>query len=585
MLNYLNNINLTKSQLSTLLLIISILTWTVAIFYSKLDIGYYGLITGLNPLFFVSITILIISFFYTIKKNIGNTKLLFLHIALLTMFISLIPVLFEGTPRFYGNFYSSTSIDYIMQYGHSNSTTIAYQSWPGVFYFGSIFSYINNIDTVNIVLIASLILFYINILVSYLLFSTFLKKRAIWAALLLSSTLFFGSPVYFVPGVLGTIMITLALITVLKFEVVNSRASIATWILFIIFSAAAIVSHFLSSVYLVMALLFFAILILILRLVKNRRSKNIGIETNKAHNQIKKEKWYIMDLIIKFILVLVMIVGYQKFLAGSYAMSTIMTSLNSVFNLGLLFTQTTQMGFSGSQSHTQVVIIRVISSVLLISLAGMGLIYAFFTKKERKIKDLLVPTWIVSNSSMTLLTSYSGEIVSRTFSLSINLFNILAAKLIDHKSLSIVFLAVLIIAPPLSIINAYGNEATDYIAPTEIYGADFLYNHLTDGVGYPNGKEGSYVTSLIDRTLPIRYSQNLYNTKLEANLTSWNDVPPSNMMGLFKNYYVIISDRTIQSYTFLYGPIDIDKLKSIESVEGYAKIYDNKEYNLYYYEI
>jgi hypothetical protein len=583
--NFGNNFSLSASELSTFLLSLSIITWTVAIYYSKLDIGNYGIISGLNPLYFVAISILTISFFYTIKNNIGNTKLLFLHTTFLIIFISLIPVLFEGTPRFYGNFHSSTNIDFIMQFGHSNNTVIPYQSWPGIFYFGSIFSYINNVDTVNIVLMASMIFFYINILVSYLVFSTFLQKRAVWAALLLTNVLFFGSPVYFVPGVLGTLMINLAIITVLRFDVVNSRASIATWIIFIIFSAAAIVSHFLSSVSLVMALLFFALLTLIFGLVKNRSSKNLGIDIKKIFNMSKIGKWdNTLNFIIKFILVLGMTIAFQVYVAGSYSISNITGSINSLFNMGLLAAQTTQMGFSGSESHTQAVLIRIISGGLLLYLAGIGFIYAFFIKKERKIKDLLVPTWIVSNSSITLLTAYSGEIISRTFSLSFNLFNTLAAKLIYNKYLSIIFLAVLIVAPPLSIVNAYGNEATDFVAPTEIAGANFLFDHLYQGVGYPYGNDGSYVRSLTERTLLIRYSQSIYYYKLDANFTSWNDIFPSNIRSVFKNFYVVISSRSIQGYNFLYNPLDVDKLKSIKSVESYAKIYDNDEFHLYYLE-
>jgi hypothetical protein len=578
--NFGKNFSLSASELSLLLLSLSIITWTVAIYYSKLDIGNYGIISGLNPLYFVSITILSISFFYTIKKNIANTKLLILHTTFLVIFISLIPALFEGTPRFYGNFHSSSNIDYILQYGHSNNTLIPYQSWPGIFYFGTIFSYINNVDTVKIILMVSMILFYINILVNYLIFSTFLNKRAVWAALLLSNVLFFGSPVYFVPGVLGTLMITLAIITVLRLEVVNSRASLATWIIFLIFSGSAVVSHFLSSVSLAMALLFFAILTLIYLLVKNKYSKEVEMDTNS-----KIEKWGgTLNFIIKFSLVMVMVVTFQVYVAGSYSVNNIMNSINSIFNFGLLITQTAQMGFAGSESHTQAVLIRIISAVILISLAAMGFLYGFFNRKDRELKDLIVPTWIVSNSSITLITSYSGEIVSRTFSLSFNLFNTLAAKLIYHKYLSIVFLAVLIMAPPLSIINAYGNEEVDYIAPTEIAGADFLFNHLYNGVGYPNGNEGSYVRSLTERTLLIRYSQSLHYYKLEANLTNWNDVFPSNLRGVFKNYYVIISDRDIQSYNFISVPVNIDLFKSIKSVKSYSKIYDNKEYNIYYLE-
>ncbi len=164
-----------------------------------------------------------------------------------------------------------------------------------------------------------------------------------------------------------------AIITVLRFEVVNSRASFATWVVFLIFSVAAVAPHFLSSVsLLVMVLLFFAILTLILqRLIKNRYSKNVEKDTNKTYSQSKIEKWGdTLNFIIKFMLVMGMIIAFQVFVAGSYSVNNIMNSINSIFNFGLLITQTAQMGFAGSESHTQAVIIRIISAGILISLAG-----------------------------------------------------------------------------------------------------------------------------------------------------------------------------------------------------------------------
>ncbi len=86
-------------------------------------------------------------------------------------------------------------------------------------------------------------------------------------------------------------MITLAIITVLRFEVVNSRASFATWVVFLIFSVATYTS-FLSSVsLLVMVLLFFAILTLILQRLIKIYSKNVEKDTNKTYSQSKIEKW------------------------------------------------------------------------------------------------------------------------------------------------------------------------------------------------------------------------------------------------------------------------------------------------------
>ncbi len=43
-----------RQQISLLLISISTILWSVSMLFSKMEIGSYGLIHGINPLFFVS---------------------------------------------------------------------------------------------------------------------------------------------------------------------------------------------------------------------------------------------------------------------------------------------------------------------------------------------------------------------------------------------------------------------------------------------------------------------------------------------------------------------------------------------------
>lgn len=550
--NYVNDIlefiNQKPRQSSMFILSLAIILWSISMLFSKLEIGYFGLISGINPLFFVSIGLITVSFLITIKRNLKDTKLLVLHLTLLIFFMALIPILIEGTPRFPYNFASTRSIDYILQFGHSNADVISYQSWPGVFYFGSILSAITDIAPLNLILVIPLILLVINAFLYYLIYSTFLKRKEVWIAFLLSNVLFFSAPYYFLPGVLGTLMILFALMVFLRFEFIQSRMSPGLSLAFIIFSAAAVVSHFLSSMYLFMALVFFFILSLI----------------------------YKKDTRKLFILVLVLIAAFQIYIAGSYAISTLAGSINEAFHLENLASETAAMGFSGSEQHSQIVYVRIISALMLVGLAGLELIYEFLIKRRWTLKNLTLPTWIASNVSLTLLTAYSGEIVNRTFSLSSSIFYMLASKTINNKYLSIILIFVLLVAPVFSVINSYGNDQVDYVSPAELYGSKFLFDHSVNQ---------SVVFSLNLRTWEAYYSSNLkyipvfYGNKTPIN---WNNFTTDNQKKEFKEFYISINEMDINSFIFLSGQFDLKGFESISESSTYNKIYSNEGFVLYY---
>lgn len=542
----LDNINLNLSQISVLLISISIIFWSISIYFSKVNIGDYGLINGLHPLFFISVIILIISFFINIKFNIKNNKLLILHLLILIIFNISIPLLIEGTPRFPYNFETTLNVDYILKYAHSNVNAINYQNWPGLFYFDSIITLISNISPFDSILIIP-VLFNLTfgILLSYLLYSTFLNKKETWTALLLSNVLFFGSPIYLVPGVIGGAMTLFALLVLFRFIFFENRDSIGLRIILLIFISAAVTSHFLSTAYLIIVLIFISILQLIFKKNANRT----------------------------FILVFVMLMSWQLYLAGSFALEQISGSVHTAFNLESTLSAAQESAFGGSQSHSQVFYVKLLSIFLLSFIALIGLFYEIIWKRKITFKNLTLPTWITANLSMTFLTSYGGEVLSRTFSVSTGVLDMLAAKTINNNKLSLILLFVLLISPPLSIINAYGNEAVDYVSPVEIEGSNFMFNH--------------YENNSAIKILGVRVWNRYYLTGLEhwiydpTNMTIEN-LFPLNERQTRDNFFVLVGKRDMEGYKFLNGPTDFSYLENLDNSKEYNRIYDAPDYIIYY---
>lgn len=537
-LNQSTSLILKHRRISIVLLSLSIILWTISIYWSKLDIGKYGLIHGIHPLFFVAVAILIISFFNTIKRQTGNTPLLIVHLTCLVIFFNLMPIFIEGTPRFSYNYITYHHTDYILQVGHSNHQLMSYQSWPGIFYFAAILTYITGISPTGLLLYVPIILSIVNIPLAFLLYSTLSdSKKDIWGVFLLG-VVFWGSPIYFLPGVLGGMMALYVITILLRFKLLGGRASTSMSAIVLIFLATTIISHLMSSAVLAITLISFYILAF----------------------GYKKLRDFTLP-----ILFIVAMISWQFYVVGSYSLSILHSFLTSMFKYDLTVSQVHQMGFGGSEAHSQIVWIRIVSASLFTLIAILGFLYVVISKRKLTFKTALLPTWIAVNSSFVLLTAYSGEILSRSFAASDIALSILAGKNITGKFLSVLLLALLLIFPLMSIINAYGNEAYDYVSPAEIRGVEFFSSHA---------HQDAKIATLQERIWGIRYTKNFTRINLSPDSFDWAD-------GGSTKDYVLIGERDIVGYTFLCGAIDIGKLRSIEKSQFYGKVYASEGFDIY----
>jgi len=267
------------------------------------------------------------------------------------------------------------------------------------------------------------------------------------------------------------------------------------------------------------------------------------------------------------ILMSVILVSWQIYVVGSYSLSIISEFIANMFRYDLTLSDVSRMGFGGSPERSGVVAIRILSALILVLISASGLLYDFISSRRRSnLKKSLLPTWIVGNSSVVLLTSYSGEILSRAFSHSAGLLSMLSAKNIDSKRLSAILLVILLVFPPISLINAFGNESADYVSRVEIAGVEYFASHVS---------EGSQISTLEARIWGYHYSENYTRVALDPGLMDWSISPVNNM-------YFLIGERDLTTYYFLKGYLlNHENLTSIGDSEFYDKVYSCKGFCLY----
>lgn len=525
-------------RLSYILISLSVILWSISINIFNLKIGEYGLIHSLNPLFFISVVLLILSLFITIRENEHDTSTIVLQIILLMLFFSSIPFLVEGlTPRFPYNFETSRNLDYLLQKGYSNKDLIPYQSWPGIFYLGTIMILVLGINIIQTILIIPVIFKLILLLISFLLFRLLLdNKKEIWAAFLLNGTLFFGGPSFSVPGSLGALLTLFILYIFIEYNFFELKQSFAHKIVFIILSCAVIISHLLSSLNL------FIILILMV-----------------AFKSIIRRQYPAYTIIL---LVLSLIFAWQVYAVGYYSINIFASAIKEALNIEYISSDIKTMGFSGSATHTSIVYVRFISGFILLFLAFLGISSQIFREKRISLKVSILSLWIIGNSLPLILTSYSGEVLSRVFSLNYLPLVAFSAKTINGRILSLIFLILIIISPVFSLINAYGNERVDYISPVELVGAEFLFNHSS---------EASSISGMEQRTWIYRYVEKLKFRKMYQGY-----VVPSG----FQNNYLLIGAIDMESHILLYGDQDKDVIENVKK-DFPQKIYSNIGFDLY----
>ncbi|MBI5001007.1 MAG: hypothetical protein HZB92_05715 [Euryarchaeota archaeon] len=487
---------LTKRKALTILLpLIAMIIWCISLIDARGNyIGDYGLFSVLPISYYAAFFLLLGSIYYTstIKLEGGRrfyTLVLAFQSALLMVFIFVTPALLEMTARSAHSWIKYGYADYIVRNSHITQA-IWYHNWPLPFIFTAQFVQVTSMGPIYTPLLLPLIIDVMIFLMVLLIFTklfTDMKKRFIGLAFFY--LLAWQDQFYYIPQIFA-FLIFLLLVYLIHTYLVQFKVKMITTILLLF--AALMLTHLLTAIVIGLhfGLVFLSELVL------------------------KKEKLRLKQAKIKYLILVALLVvialGWY-FFAGDWIRRTI--GAMDISSFLILVPEYLSKLTMGSEAHGDLVLIRMAFSVIVAFIALSGA-YIAFEKKHRKSMILLLAAGITP----IFLFVYGVEIVQRAYLFCSLPLAVLVAIGLDRKKFFAFIIAFSLFAVPLHILATYGNEKVDYISPSEIAGAEFVFNHIQRGNIIEGGSsdQGQYVENFFRNNL--KYWQKNRDTMNESYL-------------------------------------------------------------------
>jgi hypothetical protein len=447
-----------RTTIPQVLLALALASWALAMWRSELNIGPYGLIHSLSPLFFLATGLLSVSFLVALMWSNSGTYLLAIHLVALLAFAHLTPIILEGTARFPYIYESYGYADYLVRNG-SLDLGLTYHNWPALHLVNAALVEMSGIDPIDLLLWSAPILHGIALLalafVSRVLSET---REEPWIALWLG-ILFSAGGGYLVPGTLaGLLMVAaLSLVSISYLRQASSpRSSIGYQVALLVLLVAIIPAHLLTSVALVINLALTYLL-----------AKATGARTGRLNTTT---------------LLAVGVACWLLYAAINVTATLLPRILGEILNLDTVVSATGQLATSGAPQHTAVVLVRIGYASVLSLLALWTCVQRLHSERRLRMEWALPAAWVAGAASTVLVTAYSGEILGRALGLAFFALVILAAKQLARMKLplaAVLFLTAAILSP----INMWGNEQIDHVPPSEIAAVEFFYEKRPHSYG------------------------------------------------------------------------------------------------------
>ncbi len=417
------------------------------------DMSQLGLFSILPLTFFAAFSLLVISFFVTLKFVDNNRALLLVtQTFLLIFFLNLTPAIVEGTARFTANYDNYRAVDYITQTGTINPSQNWILNWPDFSILLSVFAQITTIPSQFILLTYPTVFNLLLFPALYVLFKTMSNNSA--AAWVSTWFIFLGNWIgqdYF--SMQSLAFLIAIIIIFLLFKTMNQKVHGRQYgVLFFMLFFYIVASHFLTSLAIICVLLVFYL---------TRQVTRPMLLTSA----------------------ICLVAAWTIFDARTYASFNLAKMIGQAFDFSLIFQKNlTSRLTTGSSSHLLASDIRVLYSIAIIAFALAGIAVTWrsktFGKTEKRTLALLFGFGL-----LTFTFVYGGELFLRLYMFSLIPFAYFAAKaLLGHRKIFLVgVLFFVIAAPSLFVIATYGNETMDYVPASELTGINFLFSTTTNG--------------------------------------------------------------------------------------------------------
>ena len=463
-------------QISILLTIIAVFLWAHSILFARLEIGYLGLIHGLQVTFFIALALLTIASAILWVSKEKHGKLLLLQLLILVSAIWLIPEVTGGSPPAIVNSYWYVGCsEAVFREGHLFPYSLAFHNWPGLFILTAEVMQIAGLEelTQPVLSICPFLLQLLLLLPLYVFLKNLLgeeRSNYCWAGLwlfCLASWLGIG---YGARGMALFLSFTLLAVITSPPLWKGEAKPVAYYAIAAIVFAGIATTHFLT-------MLFMICILGVVSLVKF--SKRLGIVTG---------------------ICVVLLVGSMLGPAAPFCLPNIvgLSLVSQAPEVGEGPGPPGVIGFDperlieteivaragGSDSHIAVAQTRLLLSGIF---ALMGLVGVILFCRNRRNLKLAVPILAIVLAPFLLVfiapvwRGYTGELHSFFYLFGLPPMAFFAVKLLDKKIVAFVLCMVLLCAIPLHVVAHYGNQAIDYFSPAQSAELDFFHNNTTGG--------------------------------------------------------------------------------------------------------
>ncbi|MFC1846809.1 hypothetical protein ACFLYS_01970 [Chloroflexota bacterium] len=479
-----------RRRISILFTVVALLLLMHSIITARFEVGDWGLVHGLPVTFFIALALLITASALLWVSTEKQTKLLSLQIITIIMSLAMVPLITGGSISYINHGYRNLGyVEYIVRQGHFDTSFTFYLSWPGAFILPSIVTKLCQLDYASLIEVLPAFIPIISLLPLYIFLKNTLGESRIKYILA-------GCLIYFLAGgsgagniisAMGTatvlLIILMALITDRRIWHSEGDSRPVILIIMIIFTAI-VMSHLLTSL---------AALAIIGALALFRRD---------------------IRLVWVTIGCLAILLAWNLTVAGDYLIPKLpfIGEGKFIFSLDILTEREVTGHLVGTGSHADVATVRVFHAALFLLTGFAGFISSLVVKRDLKATVSLAVITLIPIPLAVLSGYYAQEIITRIYGFIMPGIAYFSTRLFDinKKLVAVVICLLLILAVPMKLVSAYGNQEFDYISPAQRAGTDFFHAETNQGMVF-----GAW---------PLGDAKNTENyTNFELHLLRWDE--------------------------------------------------------------
>ncbi len=512
----------TRRRISIFLTAVALFLLSHSFICARFEVGHWGLIHGLPVTFFIAMALLIIASLLLWISNERHTKLLGLQVFVIIMSLAMVPLITGGSIPYINHGYRNVGyVDYILRHGHFDTSLTFYLSWPGAFILPSVVSSLCQIDFMPLIEILPAFLPVVSLLPLYVFLRNVLGENR-------SNYVLAGCLIFFLAGgggagnIISAMGTATTLLIVLLALITNRRIwhsegdSRPIMLLILIVFTAIVMSHLLTSI---------ATLAIIGALALVRRDTRLV--------------WLTIGC-------LAILLAWDLTVAGDYIIPKLpfVGSGSLIFNINILAEREITGHLMGTGSHADVAVIRILHAAMFLLAGAAGFISSLFVKRDIKATMSLLVLVLIPLPLSVLSGYYAQEIITRIYSFIMPGIAYFSTRLLDinKKLIAVVICLLLILAVPMKLVSAYGNQEFDYISPAQSTGAAFFHEQTNRGTVFGAWPLGD-----------ISNSENYAG--FELHLLEWQDnrIPIPEWPGRYKyeNLYIGISRQDVADYEWI----------------------------------